>query len=561
MYSSPVLPFGELVLSSDQSLAIWLGRCDFTDERILAKASSSSLFMSAFVTRQNLDSSRDLAMFKSISFPPPELTSVSFSSLSSDVQALPQESVQRSPTRARISHVIELAATSKEELKKSQSAVNGVNDVQLRTYINDDLSLFSATEIKNAKLTAVERLQGTYDQLPRTSLTTQQLKQVTQPVWTMHEASSKEGLPSLKASLVDTSFKQQLFDLDMASGVSAPSRMSLKILLTLSLINRWEVLKSTISSALPQAPFAFSESVLVRPPPELEESPDVLWRLTRALYGITHSPQLSHNCVSNKLEELGLRRNQVEPCIFSSEQLIVILHLDSLLIGGDPQQQNSFLSQLSASVSLQDTTKLDANTSLSFLRMTLEYSKTDHSISLHPSTSYYRKLLNMYGMNKAKATSILEEQLCHSAGQSNLTSKSLASERQQLYRIAVGHLLSATSIRPDISLAVTELSRSFNAPTQQDEQHLKKVLSYLKGTLHFTVSLQPPKKRVIERASIIHIQTCVHSTLKEGHQKQQAISGTTLSLWGVPLAAFSRTQVSQASSSADAELYTMGKAV
>ena len=166
--------------------------------------------------------------------------------------------------------------------------------------------------------------------------------------------------------------------------------MSLTILLTLSLINRWDVLKATTSSALPQAPFVFNEPVLVQPPPELEKSPDVLWRLTRALYGIDLSPQLWQHCLSNKLDELGLRRNQVEPCIFSSEQLIVILHLDTLLIGGDLHQQESFISQLSASISLQDTTKLDANTSLGFLNMTLEYSKTDHSISLHPSTSYYR---------------------------------------------------------------------------------------------------------------------------------------------------------------------------
>ena len=74
-YSNSVLPFGELVLAQDQSLAIWLGRCEATDEHILAKANSSSLVKSNLVTRLSLDSSMDLTMFKSISLPPPELAS------------------------------------------------------------------------------------------------------------------------------------------------------------------------------------------------------------------------------------------------------------------------------------------------------------------------------------------------------------------------------------------------------------------------------------------------------------------------------------------------------
>ena len=89
-YSSPVLPFGELVLAQTQhaesakldhrlqpqrSLAIWLGRCEATGEHILAKANNTSLVKSRTVTRLSLESSMDLSVFKSISIPPPELTS------------------------------------------------------------------------------------------------------------------------------------------------------------------------------------------------------------------------------------------------------------------------------------------------------------------------------------------------------------------------------------------------------------------------------------------------------------------------------------------------------
>ena len=63
-------------LQPQRSLAIWLGRCEATGEHILAKANNTSLVKSRTVTRLSLESSMDLGVFKSISIPPPELTSV-----------------------------------------------------------------------------------------------------------------------------------------------------------------------------------------------------------------------------------------------------------------------------------------------------------------------------------------------------------------------------------------------------------------------------------------------------------------------------------------------------
>ena len=133
--------------------------------------------------------------------------------------------------------------------------------------------------------------------------------------------------------------------------------------------------------------------------------------------------------------------------------------------------------------------------------------------------------------------------------------------RHKLYRTAVGKLLWATPVRPDISFAVKELSRSLQAPTQQDEKQLKHLLRYLKGTLHFTTSLQPPRKRVVEQASSIQIQAFSDSDWAGCPKTRRSTSGASLSLWGVSLATSSRTQATQALSSAEAELYAMGMAI
>ena len=132
--------------------------------------------------------------------------------------------------------------------------------------------------------------------------------------------------------------------------------------------------------------------------------------------------------------------------------------------------------------------------------------------------------------------------------------------RHKLYRTAVGKLLWATPVRPDISFAVKELSRSLQSPTQQNEKQLKHVLRYLKGSLQYTTCLQPPRKRVVEQASTIEIQAFADS--EAGCTKtRRSTSGASLCLWGVTLATSSRTQATQALSSAEAELYAMGMAI
>ena len=310
---------------------------------------------------------------------------------------------------ARTFQEIELAVNSSEaEVKESKAAMQ---DAHLKAYFEDDLSLFPAEEIKKAKQKASESLGGTYEQVSRASLSAQQLQHVIQTTWAIQEQSSQEGESSLKARTLDKSFKQQILDLDMATCASTLSHMSLKILLTLSLINRWDVITADISSALLQAPIATEELVLVQAPPELEQHPDVLWKLTKALYGIKTNPKLWQQFLASKLEELGLKKNIVDPCIFSNEQRLVMHHLDALLIVGDKHQQERFISQLSAHVSLNNTTKLDAKTPLSFLNKTLEHSKQDHNISLYLPPSSCMKPFKVYGMETARATSTLGDQL------------------------------------------------------------------------------------------------------------------------------------------------------
>ena len=287
-------------------------------------------------------------------------------------------------------------------------------------------------------------------------------------------------------------------------------------------MNRWDVVTADISSAFLQVPIPSEELVLVKPPPELEQNPEVLWRLKKALYGLKTFPKLWQQHLANKLEELGLRKNKADPCIFMGEKFLVMTYVDDLLIVGEQQEQASFITKLSAHFPLKHQTKLDAQTPLTFLGKTLEYKASEHSINLHLPSSYYMKLFKMYGMENAKTTSTTGDILGQSDDPRDPLNHPLDSARHKLHRTAVGKLLWATPVRPDISFAVKELSRSLQAPTQQEEKQLKHLLRYLKGSLHFTTSLQPLRKRVVEQASSIQIQAYSDSPRQDGQPAEPA---------------------------------------
>ena len=86
-------------------------------------------------------------------------------------------------------------------------------------------------------------------------------------------------------------------------------------------------------------------------------------------------------------------------------------YVDDLLIVGEQQEQESFITKLAAHNPLKHKTKLDAKTPLTFLGKTLEHKASEHSINLHLPASYYMKLFKMYGMENAKTTSTTGDKL------------------------------------------------------------------------------------------------------------------------------------------------------
>ena len=216
----------------------------------------------------------------------------------------------------------------------------------------------------------------------------------------------------------------------------ASKDLSLRILLTLSLMKRWQLTTTRIRTAWPQQ----------------EE-------LTR------------------QLRSLGLRTSEVDNKIFVGDQLGVMIHENAMMIGAEKLQQECFINKLSACFPLEATQQLDDRTPLSFLGRTLEYNQAENSISLHLTPAFYLQLVRRYGLEDAASRSTPRDELGTKAPSWN--NVSLDAERTKLYRQTVGELQWCSLLRPDIGFAVQQLSNSFRKPTENDEQQLVNLLRIL----------------------------------------------------------------------------------
>ena len=273
----------------------------------------------------------------------------------------------------------------------------------------------------------------------------------------------------------------------------ASKDLSLKIILIMSLMNKWQLSTTRIQTALPQ------------------------------------QLRIGH------LKELGLIQSKVNFEIFHGVQLCVFCHDSCILIGGTKDQQECFINKLSAKIPLTDTTQLDEETSLTFMGKSLKYTQAKRGISLSLPRAFYQELLCRYDLADATALETPMQELDPAA--SRCSTAILDACRSQLYRKTVGDLVESSLIRPDISFALSCLSKSVKQPTAQDEAQLRNLLKYLLGTQQYSLSLQPP--RHWERAKNLDL---LAFSAVSWQGACDFMIGSSLSFMGISLAASTMLQ-------------------
>ena len=216
----------------------------------------------------------------------------------------------------------------------------------------------------------------------------------------------------------------------------------------------------------------------------------------------------SQEALGMQLRSLGLDQNKVDNNIFSGDELVLLLHENSILIAGTEEQQECFFCELSALECLDDMQKLQEETPIQFAQRILEYTAWSNKIRVALPQTFYHDLLQRHELQDDKGTTTLEEeeeelrQRCIRARPSFRCNMAKSFTRRVLENW-FGQLLLFAQIW---ALRCTCSPKAWVNQQKHDEQQLRKVLGYVRETLHYSMSLQLTKELTKEEGT--KLRTC-----------------------------------------------------
>ncbi|XP_068661887.1 uncharacterized mitochondrial protein AtMg00810-like [Aristolochia californica] len=210
--------------------------------------------------------------------------------------------------------------------------------------------------------------------------------------------------------------------------------------------------------------------------------PDHVCKLQKALYGLKQAPRAWFQRFSSFLIHLGFHCSHADPSLFvfhrHSNILYLLLYVNNIIImGNNPSLLDSFATKLHSEFATKNLR------SLSYF-LGLEATPTADGLFLS-QLKYARDILARAQLLDSKPvhTPMVVSHHLSSVGQ-------LFSD-PTLYRSLVGALQYLTIMRPDIAHVVNSVSQFLHSPTTDHFLAVKRILRYVKGTLHYGLSFRP----------------------------------------------------------------------
>jgi hypothetical protein len=206
-------------------------------------------------------------------------------------------------------------------------------------------------------------------------------------------------------------------------------------------------------------------------------------KLLKSLYGLKQAPKQWHEKFERTLTAEGFVVNEADKCVYyrhgGGEGVILCLYVDDILIFGTNlnviKEVKEFLSRC---FEMKDLGVADVILNIKLL-------KDDNGGIILLQSHYVEKILSRFGYSDCKSSPTPYDP-------SVLIRKNRKIARDQLrYSQIIGSLMYlASATRPDISFAVSKLSRFVSNPGDVHWHALERVLRYLKGTasygIHYT---------------------------------------------------------------------------
>ena len=277
-------------------------------------------------------------------------------------------------------------------------------------------------------------------------------------------------------------------------------------------------------------------------------------RLRKSLYGLKQSPRQWYKRFDSFMLKQGFFRSAYDCCVYihmlrGGDYIYLVLYVDDMLIASKSKVE---IDRLKAQLGKEFETK-DLGVAKKILGMEITRERSSRKLFL-TQKGYIERVIERFGMKGAKSVvTPLAPHFRLSSKQSPVTEEEKASMEYVPYASAIGSLMYAmVCTRPDISQAVSVVSRFMANPGKAHWEAVKWVLRYLKGT--------------VDTGLCFGVDTCdlsgfVDSDYAGDLDKRRSTTGYVFKINGAPVSWRSMLQATVALSTTEAEYMSIAEGV
>ena len=269
--------------------------------------------------------------------------------------------------------------------------------------------------------------------------------------------------------------------------------MSVRLMLTMSLLHNLQTKSIDFVLAFPQAPL--DVEIFAHLPqgfkalPGLNEHSTILL-IKKNLYGLKDAGlKWFEHLKSGLVNQMGFSQSDVDPCVFFKEGIIILVYVDDCLLFSDSERLiDETFKQLETMYKLTDEGSIDKYLGIDIKRKKGEYHLTQPLLQ-------QRVVQAIKGISEAnpKYTPATAKVLLHK------DSNGQARKGTWNYRSMIGMMnFLANSTRPDIQFAVHQCARFCIDPKLSHEAALKHCCKYINTTKDKGLILRPDKSKGLE---------------------------------------------------------------
>ena len=309
-------------------------------------------------------------------------------------------------------------------------------------------------------------------------------KNVVGSKWVFRIKCKADGsVDKYKACLVAWGFTQ-IYGVDYFDTYSPVAKLSsIRLILAIAARYDWDIDSFDFVGAYLNGELENNEEIYMQSPPGYSSDADSVKRLKKSLYGLKQAGRKWYDTLVRALKKLGFRTTHADPGVFYARVhehiLILAVYVDDCIFTGSSNQLiASYKEKLNSCYALTDLGPLHW-----LLGIKITRDRAAHTISLSQS-SYLDSILTRFSFANAKAYgSPMVPGADYSKKDAPTTADEAARMKRTPYRQAIGSLMyAAIATRPDITFAVSSLSRFLNDPGDAHWEAVKRIFRYLIGT-------------------------------------------------------------------------------